>query len=249
MTHSASPLYFKRCSSGRAKAGLVAVDHSCPPCLSSYFMDLSEAWSQKCICGHVFPMPQEYSLHYNSCTKSKKWLGTVLGQAREVQEIKKCCKAEAKLAPTETETTGPSPYPTPVELHLIDRPLPGTHHQVGDLISESPSILMFICVCQVGEAPMDDEDLNWSLAECRMHCVHCQMPKHYQDIAPEAPAMLPPSLQIMSEAEPGASRPSASPARKILKSSRNIFGLFCQYYAALPSSTFTAHIQTSLHSC
>ena len=90
---------------------------------------------------------------------------------------------------------------------------------------------MFICVRQAGEAPMDDEDLNRSLAERRMRRVHRQMPKRYQDVAPEAPATLPPSLQIMSEAEPGTSHPSASPARKILKFSHNIFGLFCQYYA------------------
>jgi len=82
-------------------------------------MDLPEAWSQQCICGRDFTTPQGYSLHYNSCSKSKKWLEAVLGQAREVQAIKKCHRAEAK---------------SPVELPSNDLPLPGTHQQIGFLI-------------------------------------------------------------------------------------------------------------------
>jgi len=203
-------------------------------------MDLPEAWSQRCICGHDFTTPQGYSLHHNSCSKSKKWLEAVLGQAREVQVIKKCCRAEAKL---------------PVELPSNDLPLPGTHQQVEFLIQESPSSLMFICVCQAGKAPVDYKDLDQSLAEHRTCCGHCRLLKCYQDIAPEAPAALPPTLQIImasTQAELNVPcslslSPSLVPAslvRKTLKSSCNIFGLFRQYYmTGLPDHDPGEHIQ------
>ena len=61
------------------------------------------------------------------------------------------------------------------------------------------------------------------------------MPKRYRDVAPELPAALPPAP---ARAEPDAPRPPsqqrpapATLARKILKSARNVFGLFRQYYA------------------
>jgi len=203
-------------------------------------MDLPEAWSQQCICGCNFTTPQGYSLHHNSCSKSKKRLEAVLGQAKEVQAIKKCRRAEAK---------------SPVELPSNDLPLPGTHQQVGFLIRESPSSLMFICVRQAGKAPMDYEDLDQSLAERRTRSGHRRLPKRYQDIAPEAPAALPPTLQIImafTQAELNVPHslslsPSlvpASPVRKTLKSSCNMFGLFRQYYmTGFPDHDPGEHIQ------
>jgi len=208
-------------------------------------MDLPEAWSQWCICGRDFTTPQGYSLHHNSCSKSKKWLEAVLGQAREVQAIKKCHRAEAKL---------------PAELPSNDLPLPGTHQQVGFLIRESPSLLMFICVCQAGKASVDYEDLDQSLAECRTRHGHHWLLKCYQDIAPEAPAALPPTLQIImasTQAELNVphslslspSLAPASPVRKTFKSSRNMFGLFRQYYTTgFPDHDPGEHIQlNNLH--
>jgi len=119
---------------------------------------------------------------------------------------------------------------------------------------------MFICVCQAGKAPVDYEDLDQSLAECRTHHGHRRLPKHYQDIAPEAPAALLPTLQIImasTQAELNVPRslslsPSlvpASPVRKTLKSSRNMFGLFCQYYmTGFPDHDPGEHIQlNNLH--
>jgi len=72
----------------------------------------------------------------------------------------------------------------------------------------------------------------------------CIMQRHYQDIAPEPPAVLPPpSLQVVSECTqmepdlpPSWSPPNRCPThallvRRILKSPHNTFGLFWQYYA------------------
>ena len=147
-------------------------------------------------------------------------------KAREVQAIKKCHRAEAK---------------SPAELPSNDLPLSGTHQQVGFLIQEPPSSLMFICVHQAGKATVDYEDLDKSLAERRTRRGHHWLPKRYQDIAPEAPAALLPTLQIImvsTQAELNAPHslslsPSLAPVslvRKTLKSSHNMFGLFHQYY-------------------
>ena len=124
-------------------------------------------------------------------------------------------------------------------------PLIIPHQQVRFLISESPSsLLMLMCVRQNGEIPVDHEDLDESLAQRRTRREFRQLPKRYRDVAPEPPVPLPPPylhLQATSptRAEPHApcslsqppSSPPASLVRKILKSSRNMFGIFRQYHA------------------
>ena len=192
------------------------------------------AWSTGCICGQSFTSPQAFTNHRRSCSKSKKWLSSTLEQAKAVQEAKKCHKMEASLVPP--ETTGPFHH----------APLSGTHQQVGYPILGSPSSsLMFICVCQTTKTSVDLKDLNQSLAECRQHHEHCQLPKWYWDVAPERPAALPPSaLQVMSacmRTEPNVPQfpslypsqqdlPPAHLVRRILKSSCNTSGLLWQYY-------------------
>jgi hypothetical protein len=82
------------------------------------------------------------------------------------------------------------------------------------------------------------DDLHQSLAERRTRREHRQLPKRYRDIAPVPPAALPtPSIQVMPDSNaphfPSQQRPApASLVRNILKSTRNVFGLFRQYYAA-----------------
>ena len=239
MTHWAPLPQFKRHSSELQWIILILLSYCCTH-------GLTKGLAQQYICGHDFTTPHRYSLHCNSCSKSKKQLKAVLGQAREVQVIKKCHRAEVK---------------SPAELPLNDLPLPGTHQEVESLIPESPFLLlMFICICQASKTPMDYEDLNQSLAEYRTCHGHCQLLKHYQDIAPEAPAALLPTLQIimvfmqdeLSVPHFLSLSPSpipASPARKTLKSSCNIFGLFCQYYATgFPDHDPGEHIQpNNLH--
>jgi len=94
---------------------------------------------------------------------------------------------------------------------------------------------------------MDVDDLNQTLAERRSRREH-RLPKRYRDVLPERPAALPPTSQPSSESIPPASAsPSAqamppavsasqgssvlSRVRRLLKSTRNVFGLFRQYHA------------------
>src|ERR1700684_2199719 len=47
------------------------------------------AWSQACICGRVFSLPQAYSYHRRNCPKARKRLSTALAKANEVWRAKK----------------------------------------------------------------------------------------------------------------------------------------------------------------
>ena len=47
------------------------------------------AWSQACICGRVFSLPQAYSYHRRSCPQTRKRLSTALAKANEVWRVKK----------------------------------------------------------------------------------------------------------------------------------------------------------------
>jgi hypothetical protein len=89
---------------------------------------------------------------------------------------------------------------------------------------------------------MDYEDLDQSVAERRPRRLNRRLPKRYRDIEPEPPASLPPpsSQSGRPETDSGISRSPAqqssmqvhaSPVRRILKSVRNAFGLYRQYYA------------------
>ena len=53
-------------------------------------------------------------------------------------------------------------------------PLSIPHQQVRFLISElSLLLLMLICVCQTSEIPINHEDLDESLVQCRTHHKSC----------------------------------------------------------------------------
>jgi hypothetical protein len=83
------------------------------------------------------------------------------------------------------------------------------------------------CVHQTKWTPIHNEDLDQPVAERGTRRSNRQLPKRYQDIAPEP---LVPLLPLPSQPE----RPEADSAistRRILKSLRNAFGLYRQYYA------------------
>ena len=75
--------------------------------------------------------------------------------------------------------------------------------------------------------PIDNEDLDQPVAEWRTCCLNHQLPRCYQDIAPKplVPLLPLPSQPKHPEAD------SAISTRRILKSLRNTFGLYQQYYA------------------
>ena len=64
-------------------------------------MDLPPAWSQACICGRVFSVPQAFSCHKRSCPKSKKRLSSALERAKEVWQARKRRKAEVDQSASE----------------------------------------------------------------------------------------------------------------------------------------------------
>src|SRR5580698_5132023 len=62
---------------------------------ASRTMDPPEsAWSQACICGRIFSVPQAYTFHRRSCPKAKKRLSDALAKANEVWQVKKRRKLE-----------------------------------------------------------------------------------------------------------------------------------------------------------
>ena len=88
---------------------------------------------------------------------------------------------------------------------------------------------------------MDDETLHQPLAERRTCREHRQLPKRYRDMLPEPlPALPPPSLpedtQTDSNGPQSPSQQSQVPVsltdRQVLKSGRDRFGLYRQYFAA-----------------
>jgi hypothetical protein len=57
-------------------------------------MELPPAWSQSCICGRTFSVPQAYTCHKRSCQKTKKRFSSALEKAKEVWQVKKRRKME-----------------------------------------------------------------------------------------------------------------------------------------------------------
>ena len=63
-------------------------------------MELPPAWSQICSCGRSFSVPQAYTCHKRSCTKSKKRLAGALEKAKEVWQAKKRQKVDVSARET-----------------------------------------------------------------------------------------------------------------------------------------------------
>ena len=94
--------------------------------------------------------------------------------------------------------------------------------------------------CQ-DENSTDDETLHQPLAERRTRREHRQLPKRYRDMLPEPPPALPPpslpeDTQTDSNGPQSTSQQSQAPVsladRQVLKSGRDRFGLYRQYFAA-----------------
>ena len=106
-------------------------------------------------------------------------------------------------------------------------------------------ILLIELLLYSQSASVNNKDLDQPLAECKGRWENRQLPKHYQDVLPEPPAALPPAPQLLTSecvlttspatipASPSSDQPPNiySPDRKLLKSTRNKFGLFQQYHA------------------
>jgi hypothetical protein len=93
-------------------------------------MDVPPAWSQACICGRVFSVPQAYTFHKRSCQKTKKRLSCALEKAKEVWQAKKRRKTEEA---TRIEETADSPSNQNVSEPLDNTPLHGVHQQLPEV--------------------------------------------------------------------------------------------------------------------
>ena len=129
--------------------------------------------------------------------------------------------------------------------HPKDLPIPVVHSEVRFPFNRVNHLLTYSLIQSAMAISKDYEDLDRSLAQRRGRREHRQLPKRYRDVLPEPPAALPPA-SVLTDAQIGTvtsplitaapALPQAlsrvlSPVRKILKSARNVFGLFRQYHA------------------
>jgi hypothetical protein len=61
-------------------------------------MDLPPAWSQSCVCGRAFSLPQAYAFHQRSCQRTKKRLLGALGKVKDILQARKRRKLESVLS-------------------------------------------------------------------------------------------------------------------------------------------------------
>jgi hypothetical protein len=195
-------------------------------------MDLPPAWSQSCICGRIFSLPQAYTFHQRSCQRTKKRISGALEKAKDILQVRKRRKMESVLLAQNLVAAGT--FSQPVDLaHPNVRPIPVVHSEVRfpfnpfNQVHSLSGYLLFQSAATIAK----DYDLDHSLAERRGRREHHQLPKRYRDVLPEPPAALPPA-STAAPTLPQALSAVLSPVRKILKSAHNVFGLFRQYYAA-----------------
>ena len=84
-------------------------------------MDLPSTWSQTCICGHTFLLPQAYTFHTCSCQKTKKRLASALEKAKESWQAKKRQKTEGNAFDPSNMDAVPEPVPNeaPQEVRFL----------------------------------------------------------------------------------------------------------------------------------
>jgi hypothetical protein len=169
-----------------------------------------------------------YTYHKHSCEKTKKQLSGTLEKAKNVWWAKKHQKLD-KLAANEALAGSSN-----MNAILMSGPTDSVSTAVIQNVTVSSYSNIFPCYIEysifnqntISSVPMD---IDRSLAERRVHREHRQLPQHYRDILPDPPAALPaPPPQFP---EPVVSSPVLLPVRKILKSTRNAFGLLRQYHA------------------
>ena len=159
-------------------------------------MDLPPAWSQTCVCGRAFSLPQTYTFHQRSCQRTKKRLLCALEKAKHVLQARKRRKVESVLLLRSLATeAGPSSQPVDL-VHPNNDPLvpavPG-HSEVRFPFHRVHHLLIPFLFQSATAIAKGYEDLDRSLAERRGRREHRQLPKRYRDVLPEPPAALPPA--------------------------------------------------------
>src|ERR1700722_15003393 len=70
-------------------------------------MEVQSAWCEVCVCGRTFSVPQAYTCHKRSCSRTKKRLANALDKAKGVWQAKKRQKLEEKIAKEASMDPGP----------------------------------------------------------------------------------------------------------------------------------------------
>ncbi|KAH7904506.1 hypothetical protein BJ138DRAFT_1019068 [Hygrophoropsis aurantiaca] len=168
---------------------------------------------QRCHCGRSFTHENAFTNHARTCSKTKRRVTQALSKAKELWNSRK----RRRIEPGSHN----SPY---------DR---GSYSAEGGTLESGGADPR-------AQAP---DDTGLSLAERRPRRLDRQMPKRFRDNIPQSLHSLPPAFPASTpphnsaEAPPLFDSPSLVPSmapplfRRILKSAKNIFGLFRQYQA------------------
>jgi hypothetical protein len=88
-------------------------------------MNVPPSWSESCICGRTFSLPQAYTYHQRSCQKTKKRLSGVLEKAKDILQSRKRHKAEL-----ESLLVVVAPTLAPEAASSYELPIPTAHSEV-----------------------------------------------------------------------------------------------------------------------
>ena len=147
-------------------------------------MVLPPAWSQTCVCGRAFSVPQAYTFHQRSCQRTKKRLLGALEKSKDILQARKRRKVESVLlAQNLADEVGPSSQPVNLA-HLNDLPIPVVNSEVWFPFNQVHNLLTY-SLFQDAMATSNDsdyEDLDCSLAQRRGRREHRQLPKRYRDV-------------------------------------------------------------------
>ena len=106
-------------------------------------MDLPPTWSQACVCGRAFSLPQAYTFHQRICQRMKKWFLGSLEKVKDILQGRKRRKVESVIpAQNLAAEAGPSSqlvYPA----HPNDLPIPVVHSEVRFSFNRDYHLLTF----------------------------------------------------------------------------------------------------------
>ena len=101
-------------------------------------MDLPPTWSQTCVCGRAFSVPQAYTFHQRSCQRTKKRLSGALEKVKDILQARKRRKVESVLlAQNLANGAGPSDLAHPNEIST-----PVVHSEVRFAFNRVPNHLL-----------------------------------------------------------------------------------------------------------
>jgi hypothetical protein len=127
-------------------------------------MDSPPAWSQTCVCGRAFSLPQAYTFHQRSCQRTKKRLLGALEKAKDILQARKRRKVESVL-PAQNLGAEAGPSSQLVDLpHPNDMPIPAVHSEVRFLLNRVHHLLTYSLFQGAMAVAMNYEDTTPNLA-------------------------------------------------------------------------------------